>query len=104
MYGGTMAIVYDELMRLDLPEKEFSYTERDTMLYALSVGMGHDPMDLDEMPFVLEKNLKALPGLASVISWDDSRSEERRVGTACVSTCKHRWSPYHYKNTTRRSH
>src|SRR3546814_12263836 len=23
------------------------------------------------------------------------RSEERRVGKACVSTCRSRWSPYH---------
>src|SRR3546814_4508584 len=23
------------------------------------------------------------------------RSEERRVGNACVSTCRSRWSPYH---------
>src|SRR3546814_6759530 len=26
------------------------------------------------------------------------RSEERRVGKECVSTCRSRWSPYHYKN------
>src|SRR3546814_15791882 len=25
------------------------------------------------------------------------RSEERRVGKACGSTCRSRWSPYHYK-------
>src|SRR3546814_19189780 len=25
------------------------------------------------------------------------RSEERRVGTECVSTCRSRWSPYHLK-------
>src|SRR3546814_11820504 len=25
------------------------------------------------------------------------RSEERRVGKACVSTFRSRWSPYHYK-------
>src|SRR3546814_3855454 len=25
----------------------------------------------------------------------DYRSEERRVGNACVSTCRSRWSPYH---------
>src|SRR3546814_11311585 len=25
------------------------------------------------------------------------RSEERRVGKECASTCKSRWSPYHYK-------
>src|SRR3546814_15817399 len=26
------------------------------------------------------------------------RSEERRVGKECVSTCRSRWSPYNYKN------
>src|SRR3546814_13751021 len=26
-----------------------------------------------------------------------SRSEERRVGQECVSTCRSRWPPYHYK-------
>src|SRR3546814_20155758 len=25
------------------------------------------------------------------------RSEARRVGKECVSTCKSRWSPFHYK-------
>src|SRR3546814_16589990 len=27
------------------------------------------------------------------------RSEERRVGNECVSTCRSRWSPDHYKKT-----
>src|SRR3546814_20747005 len=31
--------------------------------------------------------------------WLFERSEERRVGNACVSTCSSRWSPYHYKQT-----
>src|SRR3546814_19325538 len=26
----------------------------------------------------------------------EHRSEERRVGKECVSTCRSRWSPYHY--------
>src|SRR3546814_3491132 len=26
---------------------------------------------------------------------NDYRSEERRVGKECVSTCRSRWSPYH---------
>src|SRR3546814_14008694 len=29
------------------------------------------------------------------------RSEERRVGNEGVSTCRSRWSPYHYKNNER---
>src|SRR3546814_12307227 len=28
-----------------------------------------------------------------------TRSEERRVGKECVSTCRSRWSPYHEKKT-----
>src|SRR3546814_8146608 len=38
-------------------------------------------------------------GLARVAwdarAFDAVRSEERRVGKECVSTCRSRWSPYH---------
>ena len=30
-----------------------------------------------------------------LIPVEDVRSEERRVGKECVSTCRSRWSPYH---------
>src|SRR3546814_11168375 len=33
--------------------------------------------------------------LASGGQINAARSEERRVGKACVSTCRSRWSPYH---------
>src|SRR3546814_1323823 len=29
------------------------------------------------------------------VTGDNFRSEERRVGKECVSTCRSRWSPYH---------
>src|SRR3546814_19355384 len=32
------------------------------------------------------------------------RSEERRVGKECVSTCRSRWSPYHKKNNKKDTH
>src|SRR3546814_16569685 len=39
---------------------------------------------------------------------DEMRSEERRVGKECVSTCRYRWSPYHsttkQKNITQHDH
>src|SRR3546814_18318585 len=31
------------------------------------------------------------------------RSEERRVGNECVSTCRSRWSPYHSKKKHQRT-
>src|SRR3546814_3254079 len=39
---------------------------------------------------------KALGALRSVLTWAvENRSEERRVGKECVSTCRSRGSPYH---------
>src|SRR3546814_6509350 len=35
------------------------------------------------------------PGTAQAGHGDRRRSEERRVGKECVSTCRSRWSPYH---------
>src|SRR3546814_12539790 len=34
---------------------------------------------------------------AAIVVDQAGRSEERRVGKECVSTCRSRWSPYHYK-------
>src|SRR3546814_12901596 len=34
-------------------------------------------------------------GLPPLTAPTPARSEERRVGKECVSTCRSRWSPYH---------
>src|SRR3546814_12113467 len=39
---------------------------------------------------VLDRNLRGW-----LTDNDARRSEERRVGKECVSTCRSRWSPYH---------
>src|SRR3546814_11311983 len=36
-----------------------------------------------------------LKSLMGVVRPRSGRSEERRVGKECVSTCRSRWSPYH---------
>src|SRR3546814_15808174 len=41
-------------------------------------------------------SLKATPAAFSSVL-PVFRSEERRVGNECVSTCRSRWSPYHEK-------
>src|SRR3546814_8665231 len=41
--------------------------------------------------FMLSLTMLVLLGAADMIS----RSEGRRVGKECVSTCRSRWSPYH---------
>jgi acyl dehydratase len=56
-----MAIVYDKLLALKIPDVERTYTERDPIFYALSLGVGQDPVNADELPFVYEDNTKVLP-------------------------------------------
>jgi acyl dehydratase len=65
----VMPIDYDKLLALKIPDAEHTYTDRDTMLYALGVGVGHDPLDLKQLDFVYEKNLKALPTFAAVLGY-----------------------------------
>jgi len=67
-----MTIVYDKLMALDIAPAEQVYEAKDCMLYALGVGLGHDPMNEDELAFVYEKNLKVLPTMATVLAHSGS--------------------------------
>src|SRR3546814_11834606 len=46
---------------------------------------------------LLQKIEQQPAGHAPVQADDTTRSEERRVGKECVSTCRSRWSPYHQK-------
>jgi acyl dehydratase len=62
-----MAINYQKLMNWPFPETEHSYTVRDTMLYALGLGFGADPMDEKQLRFVYEEKLQALPTMAVVL-------------------------------------
>jgi acyl dehydratase len=64
-----MPIQYPDILNLKRSGMEFSWTDRETMLYALGVGMGADPMNEQELDFVYERNLKAMPTLASVVAW-----------------------------------
>lgn len=67
-----MALNYDEIMKLKSNSDSFSYNERDTMLYALGIGFGRDPMNEAELPFVYENGLKAMPTQATVAAWGSS--------------------------------
>ncbi|AMN45377.1 MaoC/PaaZ C-terminal domain-containing protein [Rhodoplanes sp. Z2-YC6860] len=64
-----MTINYDKLLALKIPDAEQTYTDKDTILYALGVGLGHDPLDLKQLDFVYEKNLKALPTFAAMVGY-----------------------------------
>src|SRR3546814_1383840 len=55
---------------------------------------GWDLMVASRLHFLDERGAEEPPGLTNR-SPLLARSEERRVGKECVSTCRSRWSPYH---------
>src|SRR5258706_15978613 len=65
-------IDYDKLMRWPLPPVMQTYTERDSIVYALGLGVGHgNPVDAAQMKFVYEGapgGLAALPSMAVVLA------------------------------------
>src|SRR3546814_15538454 len=61
----------------------------------------HEPTSSDIIPDVYSRQLHGTRARKCRITkdrhvvCDQARSEERRVGNECVSTCRSRWSPYH---------
>jgi acyl dehydratase len=59
---------YHAVKTWDFGEVRQSYSRRDTILYALGVGIGADPLDGNELRFVYEKDLQAVPTMACVLA------------------------------------
>src|SRR3546814_13492787 len=64
--------------------------------------LGADSLDTVELVMALEEEFEIdIPDeeAEKIVTFKDVltyiRSEERRVGKECVSTCRSRWSPYH---------
>ena len=58
---------YHAIKNWDFGEIVQTYTRRDTMLYALGIGMGADPIDSGQLQFVYEKDLETFPTMAAVL-------------------------------------
>src|SRR3546814_6834502 len=61
--------------------RQLSYSEKAEPLYAASL--------------ILDRAGRTGDAQAVAARIPEGRSEERRVGKECVSTCRSRWSPYH---------
>ena len=75
-----MPIFYPDILEQKTEPRTFTYGDKDVMLYALGIGMGRDPMDERELPFVYEKALKVVPTAATVLA----AGAGRRAGAQAV--------------------
>lgn len=64
-----MAFDYDTLMSTSVVDLPVRYGDTETILYALSIGVGRDPLDTRELSYVNEHRavLRTVPSLASVL-------------------------------------
>jgi len=78
-----MAIDYQHLKQRAFAPVQQRYTERDSMLYALSLGLGNDPLDASALPFTYEGaagGLRALPSQAVVLGYPGFWAREADTG------------------------
>ncbi len=70
---------YDAVKNWDFGSIVQTYTERDSMLYALGLGIGADAVDGGQLQYVYEKDLRTVPTMATVLGspgfwWRDTRT------------------------------
>lgn len=65
-----MAFTYESLLAYALPEVRQTYTRRDSAFFALSIGLGQNPMDERQLAFAdFDKVTTAFPSMAVVLGY-----------------------------------
>lgn len=62
-----MPIVTETLLHYPIPEVRQTLRWQDTALYNFSIGLGQDPMSEEQLDFVYEPRLKAMPSMPVVL-------------------------------------
>ena len=70
----------DAVINRDFPAVRQTYTAKDTILYALGLGLGADPVNRTELPFLYEKILRIIPAQASVVAFPGMWLAEPALG------------------------
>ena len=83
-----MAFDPNVILNWHFPDIEHAYTEKDTILYALGLGCGAEAGDWDELKFVYEKELQALPMMGVVLAYPGNWLESKE-STADYSKVLH---------------
>lgn len=75
-----MALDYDLIKNWKFDDVRQAYTEKDTILYALGIGLGQDPLDESQLTFVYEDQLKVFPSMAAVLGYPGFWMQDPKAG------------------------
>lgn len=71
---------YQAVMNWSFDDVRQDYSARDTILYALGLGYGYDPMNADALRFLLEDRLLAVPTFSVVLGGPGPWMSDPRTG------------------------
>lgn len=60
---------YNLIKNWSFPEVDQTYTENDSILYALGIGFGQEPTNPDHLKYVYEQGLQTFPTMAVVLGY-----------------------------------
>lgn len=75
-----MPLDYDTIKHWAFDAIEHTYTEKDTMLYALGIGLGQDPLDTPQLRYVYEDALQSFPTMSVVLGYPGFWMSDPRAG------------------------
>lgn len=78
-----MSLNVDQLLRMEFPLQEHTYSKNDTIYYALGLGLGMDPTDQRQLRYVYEQHeggLHALPSMAVILAYPGHWSRRPELG------------------------
>jgi acyl dehydratase len=75
-----MPLNLDYLSHLRFDPVETTLTDRDAMLYALSIGLGRNPEDSHDLRYVYERDLKVFPTMPLVVGHPGNWTNDPRTG------------------------
>src|SRR3546814_21127696 len=86
IWTAALVIIGDEIL---------SGRTQDANIANLAKWLNVEGIRLGEVRVVGDRTEQIATAVNAMRTAYDYRSEERRVGKECVSTCRSRWSPYH---------
>jgi acyl dehydratase len=71
---------YDNIKNWKFAEVDQTYTENDSILYALGIGFGQEPTNPQQLKYVYEKNMQTFPTMAVVLGYPGFWMKDPKAG------------------------
>ncbi len=71
---------YNLIKQWSFPDVDQTYTENDSILYALGIGFGQEPTNPDHLKYVYEQGLQTFPTMAVVLGYPGFWMKDPKAG------------------------